>query len=35
LWDRLGSQATFLAGGGFAVAALLALLAVRSRWRLA
>ena len=35
LWDRLGSQATFLAGGGFAVAALLALVLGRSRWRVA
>jgi MFS family permease len=27
LWDRLGAAATFLAGAGFAVAALMALLA--------
>jgi MFS family permease len=35
LWDLIGPQATFLAGGGFAAAALLALLAGRSRWRVA
>ncbi|MBB5273245.1 MFS family permease [Quisquiliibacterium transsilvanicum] len=33
LWDRLGSQATFLAGGGFAVAALAALAVGRARRR--
>jgi MFS family permease len=29
LWDRLGAQATFLAGAGFAITALLGLLAIR------
>jgi MFS family permease len=33
LWDRMGSQATFLAGAGFAVAALAALAAGRARGR--